>query len=169
MHLLFLHTFARPSNQHQHAPSEPGLKTIPLDSDIKRCHENNLISQAKRNENKRLRGTRLKKGKYSSLFHQTKVGASRDSFCWSFTTSWSSNQREITPWRRLHGYSYEAQPLDERTLYLVQWLVELHWVADICVTSPKFYFNLSWLKMNFQRLHSVSVFCSSLNSFFCCT
>lgn len=64
MYLLFLHTFAQPSNRHHHAPSEPALKTVPLHSvsDIKRCHENNLISQAKRTKNKRLRGTRLKKG-----------------------------------------------------------------------------------------------------------
>lgn len=42
---------------------------------------------------------------------------------------WSSNMWALTPWRRLHGFSIQAQPLDERILCLVRWLAELHWLV----------------------------------------
>lgn len=64
----------------------------------------------------------------------------RTQLCWPLTTSRSSTQRAITLWRRLHGYGYEAQPLDERTQCLIQWLVELHWVELM------FVFIRTWLQ-----------------------
>lgn len=71
----------------------------------------------------------------SSLFHQhtSQRVPIETEFCpWPFNhvlviQPASDNH---TPLRgRLHGYGYEAQPLDERTQCLVQWLVELLWVV----------------------------------------
>lgn len=76
--------------------------------------------------------------------------------CWPFTTSRSSNQREITPWRRLHGYSYcmrHSHWMRGPSILSNGWLssteILLNLSNDICLTSPKNYFNLKWLKINF--------------------
>lgn len=175
MHLLFLHTFARPSNQHQHAPSEPGLKTIPLHSDIKRCHENNLISQAKRNENKRLRGTRLKKKGNTPVYSINTLDEGRSQprqfllvlHHILIIKPARDNPLTTSPWLQLWGAAIGWE--DPVSRPMVGWAPLSCWylcdITKVLLRSlmiedefPAFTFCVRLL-----------FFCSSLNSFFCCT
>lgn len=104
-----------------------------------------MISQENRE-----RKTKYKAGKHSGLF----LCASLESF---FSSVWA-----LTPWRRRHGFSIWAQPLDERILCLVQWSAELHWLVWHHRSSASL--SCDWRRI-ITILHPASVLGSSWESF----